>query len=80
MRRDVRPEITQKTNDPEHTGVARRRLDDRIFYLDAAGAETGIRQEIDNRPARRHIQAVRSGCSRSWPWRTRLRRDVWGRP
>jgi hypothetical protein len=55
MRRHVRPEITHKTNDPEHTGVARRRLDDRILCLDAADAETGIRQEIDNRPARPNI-------------------------
>ena len=43
-------------------------------------AETGIRQEIDNGAARPNIQVVRSSCSRSWPWRTRLRCDVWQRP
>ena len=80
MRRNVRPEVTHKTNDPEHTGVARRLPDDRILCLDAACTETSIRQEIDNGAARPNIQVVRSGCSRSWPWRTRLRRDVWRRP
>jgi hypothetical protein len=43
MEKNVRPEITHKTSDPEHSSVARRLLDDRFLCLDAAGAETGIR-------------------------------------
>ena len=80
MERNVRPEIAHKTSDAEHPSVARRLPDDRILCLDAAGAETGIHQEIDNSTARPNIRAVRSSCSRSWAWRTRLRGNVWRRP
>lgn len=43
MERNVRPEITHKTSDPDHSSAARRLLDDRFLCLDAADAETGIR-------------------------------------
>jgi hypothetical protein len=43
MEKNVRPEITHKTSDPEHFSVARHLLDGRFLFLDAADAETGIR-------------------------------------
>ena len=55
MERNVRPEITHQTSNSKHTGVARDLLDDRILCLDAAGAETGIREEIYDSTDGAHI-------------------------
>ena len=55
MERNVRPEITHQTSDSKHIGAARDLLDDRILCLDAAGAETGIRQEIYDSTDAAHI-------------------------
>ncbi len=62
MERNVRPTNTNETSGPEHTGLNRVVLNDRIFCLDAADVETATRK-IENGATFCNAGAIRGRSS-----------------